>query len=538
MKIFFNVLSVSVFILLGVFFSNPQYTFAATTILGSVGSSSSQPEGVVLDSAGNVYVANYRDTNIIKITPQGQSSVFFTAASHLFSVAVDASDNVYVANFNTQSISKISPTGVVLGDPFASTGILPINIKLDSAGNIYVVNRDGNNVTKITPAGVSSVFGTTGNQPYALVLDAAGNAYVANYNDNTVTKITPTGVSSVLGTTGASPHDIAIDSLGNIYTANFSDNTVTKITPAGVSSVFGTTGVQPYSIVVDKNDNVYTTNQADGNITKITPAGVSSVYDNTLSYPHGAVIDSTGTLYVANSGTGTVIKITQTFSLPNSISSLVATPADTEISLSWNTPVIFDKYAPVTDYSIQYKKHVDSSWINFTHSASTATTATLSGLSSSTAYDVQIAAINSVGTGSYISTQTTTTTPIIRHSGGGMSFAKPNLPKIVAPKITTNGNIDVSFTGKDIVMMAFSDHADFANIPQQVFTPKAVLQVCDITKLCTAGVHTIYARFYNKNGMYAETTIPVSYTGKVAKKEPVKKVVVKKVIKKVAKKSN
>ncbi|MEI6022435.1 MAG: fibronectin type III domain-containing protein [bacterium] len=536
MKNFFRV-SISIFILLGVFFINSQYSFATTTVLGSIGTSASGGEGIAIDSVGNIYVANYNDTNVMKITPSGVSSVFFTAASHLFSVAVDASDNVYVANFNTQNITKLSSSGVVLGNPFASAGILPINIKLDSAGNIYVVNRDGNNVTKITPAGVSSVFGTTGNQPYALVLDPAGNAYVANYNDGTVTKITPAGVSSVFGTTGNQPHDIAIDSVGNIYTANYNDNTVTKITPAGVSSVFGTTGTHPYSIVVDKNNNVYTTDNGGGTVTKITPAGVSSVFESTLTHPSGITIDTAGTIYVVNVGGGNVKKITQTFSSPNTISALIGTPADTQISLSWTAPVVSDLYTPVTDYSIQYKKHTDNSWMDFSHSASTATTATLLGLSSGTAYDIQIAAINSAGTGSYVSVQATTTTPIIHH-GGGMSFAKPNLPKIVAPKVTTNGTIDLSLVGDDIVMMAFSDHADFANVPQQIFTPKAKLQVCDVTKLCTAGVHTIYARFYNKNGMYVETTIPVSYTGKVVKKEPVKKVIVKKVVKKIAKKSN
>ena len=114
--------------------SAPQAT-SKSTILGTTGD---QPNGIVMDAAGNIYTTNHGDFN-----------------------ATDQRSN---------NVSKITPAGV--STIFATTGEFPYGIVMDAAGNIYTTNRYANNVSKITPAGDSAtnttqskdeeVFGVSG----------------------------------------------------------------------------------------------------------------------------------------------------------------------------------------------------------------------------------------------------------------------------------------------------------------------------------------------------------------------------------------
>jgi len=70
-------------------------------------------------------------------------------------------------------------------------------------------------------------------------------------------------------------------------------------------------------------------------------------------------------------------------------------------TLSWTAPTL-PGGASITDYSIQYSTNSGSSWTSWSHSASTTTSATITGLSG-TATIFRVAGINSVGTGTYSS---------------------------------------------------------------------------------------------------------------------------------------
>ena len=121
---------------------------ATADILAELGTGTG-PNGIVLDTAGNVYTANFSSNNVSKITPDGTPSI-------------------------------LAETGA---------GTLPEGIAIDATGNVYTANLFSSNVSKITPDGTPSILGTTGDAPVAIAIDADGNVYTANYSSNNVSKI-------------------------------------------------------------------------------------------------------------------------------------------------------------------------------------------------------------------------------------------------------------------------------------------------------------------------------------------------------------
>jgi sugar lactone lactonase YvrE len=272
-------------------------TFAgAPAISGSADGAASvatfnEPFSVAVDAALNVYVGDFLGATLRKVTPAGvvstlagspgmQGSADGTGAAARFAtmqgVAVDAAGTVYVADRLNQSIRKVTPAGVVTtlaGSPSvvgAADGVgasasfdAPTAVAVDAVGNLYVA--DGNpTVRKITPAGaVTTIAGARGRigntdgpgsvasfgSPQGIAVDAAGNVYVADATNATVRKITTAGVvSTIAGIAGhpgavdgpatsaqfTLPFGIAVNAAGVIYVVDLVPPTLT-IGPGGIS---------------------------------------------------------------------------------------------------------------------------------------------------------------------------------------------------------------------------------------------------------------------------------------------------------------
>jgi prepilin-type N-terminal cleavage/methylation domain-containing protein len=242
------------------------------------------PSGVDVDASGTVYVADAGNHRIRKITPSGVVSTLAgsgtggfadgTGAAAQFNlpigVVVDTSGTVYVADYGNQRIRKISPTGVVSTlagsgtDGFADgTGAAaqfygPSSVAVDSSGTVYVADSGNNRIRKITPAGVVSTLagsGTAGfadgtgaaaqvRAPSGVAVDASGAVYVSDTFNHRIRKISPAGVVSTLagsGTAGSSdgtgaaaqfnaPYDVAVDASGTVYVVDINNQRIRKIT--------------------------------------------------------------------------------------------------------------------------------------------------------------------------------------------------------------------------------------------------------------------------------------------------------------------
>jgi sugar lactone lactonase YvrE len=208
-------------------------TFAGSTSQGltngPVGSSLFyNPNGVAVDAAGNIFVADSGNSVIRKIsggvvtTFAGTGAAGYMngpSASAEFSspvgVAVDASGNVYVADDGNQVIRKISggvvstlagnsTFGYVDGPAASAEFRAPTGVAVDASGNVYVADSNNNVVRKIA-GGMVTTYGGNGtaglvngpiatsqfNFPAGVAVDAAGNLYVADAGNNVIRKITP-----------------------------------------------------------------------------------------------------------------------------------------------------------------------------------------------------------------------------------------------------------------------------------------------------------------------------------------------------------
>ena len=97
--------------------------------------------------------------------------------------------------------------------------------------------------------------------------------------------------------------------------------------------------------------------------------------------------------------------------VPGQPTSLAATSLNTGASLSWTAPA-GDGGASISDYTVQYRTTTGpGAWNTFAHTASTATTISVTGLTNGTGYDFQVAAVNSVGAGTYSATASATPAP-------------------------------------------------------------------------------------------------------------------------------
>jgi len=258
------------------------------------------PEGVVVSTSGYVYVADTSNMTIRRIAPDGTVTTYAgtpgtpgykdgPANSALFAlpaaVAVDTDETLYVADYANCAIRKITPDGTVstLASNPSSLGIPsycsfntqpfsgPTGIALDPNKNVLVADPGNDYIVKVTPSGTVSILagqfnvpGSTDgpvrnalfNWPFGIAVDGQGNVYVADTANHTIRAISPQGmVTTLAGVAGkdgsvdgagsgallSRPSSLAIDPTGAIYFPDYDFATIRSVTPEGVvTTVAGT----------------------------------------------------------------------------------------------------------------------------------------------------------------------------------------------------------------------------------------------------------------------------------------------------------
>lgn len=197
----------------------------------------SSPYGICIDSQGNLFVVDWGNFKIRKISPAGIVSTFAGSTqgytdgvgttaqfNYMGDICIDAQDNLYLADEGNNRIRKITPTGIVSTLAGSTEGYAnglgasakfywPRGICIEpSTNNLFVVETGGAKVRKITPDGTVSFIaggivpgstsgyldgvGTTAkfNFPVAISIDTLGNLYVSDTANHRIRKVTQTGI--------------------------------------------------------------------------------------------------------------------------------------------------------------------------------------------------------------------------------------------------------------------------------------------------------------------------------------------------------
>lgn len=162
--------------------------------VGSITTGVMGAEGIAVDGAGNLFVAN-PDNNTVTIYPRGSSTPSLTLSKDLTTpaaVAVDAGGNVWVSNqLGSYEGSVVEfPAGQTTPSTVIS-GLNPLGIAVDSRGNLYVENYNDSAafVSVYAPGATqpSKQFGAGDLlQPLGIIVGPTGDVYVADYYYNEV----------------------------------------------------------------------------------------------------------------------------------------------------------------------------------------------------------------------------------------------------------------------------------------------------------------------------------------------------------------
>jgi DNA-binding beta-propeller fold protein YncE len=286
--------------------------------------------------------------------------------------------NIYIADENNHQILKVDPSGNVT--VFAGTGVAgfsgdggqaisaqfnsPADVVMDGAGNLYVADFSNYVVRKIdtkgmisTVAGIGLSYGDGGSgglatatrlgEPVALAFDPQGNLYVVDYYDQKVRKINQAGIISTVAGTGVVgysgdgaaataaklnyPLGARTDNQGNLYISDSYNNVIRKVDTTGtittvaghfnggVSGYGGDGGPAtsatlhtPYDLAIDAAGELFICDSGNSVLRRVDASGNISTYGTPLSFPEDAIVDGAGNLALIDSTAKALVTISRT----------------------------------------------------------------------------------------------------------------------------------------------------------------------------------------------------------------------------------
>lgn len=298
-------------------FVNPCYTFFTPPNLSGV-----------LIVTNYFWVADSNNNRILQLTTTGTYLATLGSlgtSDYQFNspdgVAIDTSGNMWVADGGNNRVMKFDHTGkwlMTIGGTTSQScsGILSGTTCANLSGYTACCSPTAGSCT-CSSGGGSGMFNVGSSNPQAVALDSSGNVWVTDFTNKRVQEFNPnTGAyMSQIALTGT-PSGIAVDKSGYLWIIAPSDQKIRRCTTGGSCAyVDGTTRYNSFAqdsdyITLDPSGNIWASDESNCNIYKYSTSGSGS-YTSTLSMSSlvtcsggrgvdGIVFDGSGNFWIAD----------------------------------------------------------------------------------------------------------------------------------------------------------------------------------------------------------------------------------------------
>jgi DNA-binding beta-propeller fold protein YncE len=212
-----------------------EWVTVSNTMVTLVSTGLYAPQGLAVDGAGNVYIADTEHNAIKEWTPANSNVVTLVSSglNQPYGVAVDGAGNVFIADTGDYAIKEWVAANSNVVTQVSSGLYFPINVAVDCLGNVYFADGEGDTIKEWTAASSNVVTlvssGLSG--PDGLAVDGSGNVYIANEFDNTIKKwVAASGTMTTLPSSGLhEPLSVAVDGAGNVFIADTDNNAIKEL---------------------------------------------------------------------------------------------------------------------------------------------------------------------------------------------------------------------------------------------------------------------------------------------------------------------
>lgn len=255
------------------------------------------PSGVAVDGDGNVFIADTSNQRVRRVdvtgtitTVAGNGNVGFSGdggaatsarLSNPQGVTVDGAGNLFIADTGNQRVRRVDPSGAIStvagdgslgfsgdGGPATGAGLAnPIGVASDRSGNLFIADSGNRRVRRVDLAGTITTVAGDGNSgfsgdggpatgarlrsPVGVAVDGTGNLFIADLANQRIRRVDVAGTITTVagngtigfsgdgglatGATLADPRDVAVDGAGNLFIADLNNRRIRRVSAANTA---------------------------------------------------------------------------------------------------------------------------------------------------------------------------------------------------------------------------------------------------------------------------------------------------------------